>query len=244
MMRSFVFLAALLFPLPGVAAQSAQASSAVVVSTPPGRSCELAELPGDLPVGNEVLDSAALIGPLSSTARMLLTLRFEDAGRRASVAVLETDRDSAVNESLRAGIQAAVRLPQKGIKSVWAIRLRVVGGLAPVLTIERSVFCSVKPRSQVPTGIVTIITEQDTTRIVDSTVRARPQRQQRVQLAGVLHISARGEITEVMLTSSSSEQETEQFSKQWRRIRFLPALLDGFPVAVRYDTESERSTPE
>jgi hypothetical protein len=231
-----------LFALAGVPILPAQGG--LPNPTPQGRKCYPAELPGEIPAGNEVVDSAALVGPLAHPAQLLLSLRFENNGRRPTVAVLESDRDSAVTESLRAAIQAAARAPSPELKAVWAIRLRVVGGVASSLTLEQSTFCPAEPRGGTPSAIVTLPARVDSTAVIDTSMRVPPAQREQVRLAATLRVSSTGEVTEVTMTTSSGQRFSDnQFAARWRRMRFFPALLDGVPVAVTYDTESEQSIP-
>jgi len=213
-----------------------------VITTPPGRKCAPAEHPEELPGGNQLVDSLALSHLLSAPSHLLLTVRFEQSGQRASVNVLESDQDAAITELLRAGIERATRVPQPGSVPVWAVRLRLTGGPVSTLTIEQSVFCQAAPRGGRPSDQVTILTG-DTAVVEDTLKKSRPERR-RVRLTASLQISAAGEVQEVILDAGSGRPESdEEFIGRWKRLRFYPALLDGFPVAVTYDTNSERSSP-
>ena len=79
----------------------------------------------------------------------------------------------------------------------------------------------------------------------DTVQRVPVGERQEIRLAALLHVSASGAVTDVTLTTRSGQRYADsQFVTSWRRMRFLPALLDGIPVAVTYDTDTEQSTPE
>jgi hypothetical protein len=106
------------------------------------------------------------------------------------------------------------------------VRVRVVGGAAPAVTLERALFCEPRPAS----------------------IQARPRRiyvtmrvGDRLQAPGGIvrfiadaEVSETGQVGEIALLRPSGVREIDDEIVRFVRIRpFLPALLDGTPVPSR-----------
>ncbi len=108
------------------------------------KGCEETRNPKQLPPARDVLDSADAILELKESNLladdMRFSLLFEGSDSFPRVRLLETTDPRAAMVLLRS------IWPQKPSEP-WAVRVHVVGGSTPSLTLERSIYCPPTPES-------------------------------------------------------------------------------------------------
>ena len=190
---------------------------------PQERRCEESRIPARLPAPGALLDSARAIADL--TARQLPA-----RGLLFSLVYNEDDSLPQLRPLDSAGTAAAdllskSLLPQQPT-GYWGVRVRVVGGTAPALALERSRYCPPLPASiqARPLQIVAEIRVGDRVRPVGWIVR----------IIADAEISETGQVWEIALLRPSGVREIdEEILHNVRIRRFLPALVDGLPVPSR-----------
>jgi len=103
-----------------------------------GTGCADSKYPEPLPAPNALVDSAHAIGDLGAFADpakpMLFSVYFNTGDSVAHVRALE-------NQDAAAGVTLANYVRHAHPGEFWAFRVRLAGGDAPALTIERSTYC-------------------------------------------------------------------------------------------------------
>lgn len=189
----------------------------------PQRRCEESKTPGTLPAVGALLDSARAIADLTAGDVPAGGLLFS---------LIYTDEDSLPQaRRLDSAATAAADVLAKSLRPLrptayWAVRVRVVGGVAPAVTLERSRYCPPLPASiqARPRRFVVTMRLGDRVRSVGTTVR----------FIADAEISETGQVWEIALVRPSGVREIDEEILRYVRIRpFLPALLDGTPVPSR-----------
>jgi len=177
------------------------------------KSCGETKYPKNLPAPREIIDSADAIAKLKLSGRLAANMLF-------NLTYAEGDSLPLVRALEGADPQAALLLfrvvrPHKP-SGIWALRVRVVGGDTPALTLERSIYCPPEPGPGLhPEGIPVRVT-------VDFEVL----------------VAADGTPLRVrMLQSSGLSDLDEQMIREWQQRQFQPALLDGAPIQGLYRTD-------
>jgi hypothetical protein len=194
------------------------------------KDCEETRNPEQLPPARDVLDSAAAITELTATNLLADDMRF-------SLLFEETDSFPRVRPLETADPRAAMVLlrsiwPQKP-SDPWAVRVHVVGGSTPSLTLERSTYCPPTPESgsRLPTRITVQIRPGD---------HRPPLGTQHVRIHLEALIDEGGVPSNVRITQSSGMSDLDdEILKQWQGRRFHPALIDGEPVRALYRTDGQ-----
>jgi hypothetical protein len=116
---------------------------------------------------------------------------------------------------------------------IWAVRVRVVGGDTPALTLERSIYCPPEPNpgphaAGIPVRVM-----------VEGRPGDRPPPASgRVRIDFEVLVAADGTPLRVqMLQSSGLSDLDEQLIREWQQRQFQPALLDGAPIQALYRTD-------
>jgi len=194
------------------------------------KGCEETRTPKQLPPARDVLDSADAILELTQAnvlaADMRFSLLFDGSDSLPRVRLLETTDPRAAIVLLRS------IWPQKP-SDPWAVRVHVVGGATPSLSLERSIYCPPSPesRSPFPTRISVQMKPGD---------RRPPPGTQRVQIRVEALIDEGGIPSNVRITQSSGMSDLDdEILKQWESRRFHPALIDGEPIRAMWRTDGQ-----
>ncbi len=194
------------------------------------KGCEETRNPKQLPPAHEVLDSADAILELKEANvladDMSFSLFFEESDSFPRVRLLETIDPKAAMVLLRS------IWPEKPSEP-WAVRVHVVGGSTPSLTLERSIYCPPTPESgsPFPTRIAVQMKPGD---------RRPPPGTRRVHIRLEALIDEGGVPSNVTLTQPSGMSDLDdEILKQWEGRRFHPALIDGTPIRAVFRTDGQ-----
>src|SRR5262245_61075692 len=155
--------------------------------------CRPTEAPRKLPAPSTLVDSARAIAGLAEFATaaptMVFSLVFGEHDSLPDVRPLEGASLSAAAAFVR-----AVR-PQKP-SGLWAIRVRVVQGDVPALTLERSVYC---PPYPLGTGAPVSVLM----RVPSGGLSPMSQTRERVRISFQVLVTEQGQATDVRMIQSS-----------------------------------------
>jgi hypothetical protein len=191
------------------------------------RRCQESRTPGKLPAAGLLLDSARAVSEL--TARelpaegLLFSLVYNEDDSLPQARRLDST-GTALADIL------AKSLHPQAPTGYWGVRVRVVGGATPGLSLERSQYCppvaaSIQAR---PRQFIAAIRMGDRERPVGSTVR----------FIADADVSETGQVWEISLLRPSGVREiAEEILHNVRIRRFMPATLDGTPVPGRVRVE-------
>jgi hypothetical protein len=189
----------------------------------PERRCKESKAPGKLPAVGTLLDSARAVADLTAgevpPGGLLFSLIYNDEDSLPQTRRLDSAATAA------ADLLAKSLRPQRPTE-YWGVRVRVIGGAAPALTLERSRYCpalaaSIQAR---PRRFVVAMRRGDRVRAVGTTVR----------FIADAEISETGQVWEIALLRPSGVREIDEEILRYVQIRpFRPALLDGTPVPSR-----------
>jgi len=196
------------------------------------RHCGPAEKPTTLPPVRAVLDSARVVQGLSASLLapkgVLLSLVYTQFDSFPQIHVLDASIDSA---SL---LLAHAVVPEKS-KQPWAVRVRIAGVRgdsgtdAVALTLERSVYC--------PPVLVTR-PELRELLLVQSRPGDRVMPNLSFRINADVIIAPTGLVSDVRLSQSSGFRDLDdQLVQTLRMRRYLPALVDGFPITSWWRTD-------
>ncbi len=196
------------------------------------RHCEPAAKPATLPPVSALLDSARIVHGLSASVLApngeVLSLLYSESDSFPQIHVLDASIDSA------GLLLANAVVPQKS-KQPWALRLRIAGvrgdsgADAVALTLERSVYC--------PPVLVTR-PELRELLLVQSHPGDRVMPNLSFRINADVIIAPTGLVSEVRLSQSSGLRDfDDQLVQTLRMRRYLPALIDGFPITSWWRTD-------
>jgi Gram-negative bacterial TonB protein C-terminal len=194
--------------------------------------CKPTQSPRTLPVAHAILDSTGAIQDLS-TARLLrdsmtFSLLYRAPDSLPSVRPLDSLDAPAARVLTRA-------LWPQTPSDVWAVRVHIVGGAAPAVTIERSSYCPPLPP---PDGGPTAHTRA----VMMATTP--PAGTRRVVVKFEALISELGQVLSVRITQSSRMRDIDDaIVRDVMLATFKPALLDGLPVQALYRSDGESPRP-
>ncbi len=194
------------------------------------KGCEETRNPKQLPPARDIIDSADAILELKESNLladdMRFSLLFEGSDSFPRVRLLETTDPRPAMVLLRS------IWPQKPSEP-WAVRVHVVGGSTPSLTIERSIYCPPTPESgsPFPTRIAVQMKPGD---------RRPPPGTRRVHIRLEALIDEGGVPSDIRITQSSGMSDLDDgILKQWQGRRFHPALIDGEPIRAVFRTDGQ-----
>ncbi len=190
------------------------------------RECRETRNPKHLPSPGSLIDSAAVLAQLAALNEPFDTMVF-------SLFLNEPDSVPQVRSVRGADASAAVVLarflrPQK--PDNWGIRVRVVRGASPTLTLERSTYClPVPPVVNVYYGSVKVV--------LIHLGESFPRTGVAFVRLEVL-VSENGEPLNVKVLESSGIKDLDDaIVRDWQAKRFEPAQLDGYPLKAVYRTD-------
>lgn len=182
--------------------------------------CESAQYPKKLPAVNALVDSARIVRGLSPTdlapKGILFSLVYSGSDSFPQIHVIESSIDSAGLLLTNAFV------PQKS-KQPWAVRLRVSAANAAV-TLERSTYC--------PPVLATRQQVLYESFLVNLSPGDRYMRNLAIRIKADVMLSRTGSVEEVRLSQTTGMRDyDEQIVQFFRMKRYLPALIDGFPMS-------------
>jgi len=194
------------------------------------KDCEATRTPKQLPPAKDVVDSADAILELKEANLLVDDMRFslffDGSDSFPRVRLLETTDPTAAVVLLRS------IWPEKPSEP-WAVRVHVVGGATPSLTLERSIYCPPTPESgsPFPTRIAVQMKPGD---------RRPPPGTQRVNIRLEALIDEGGVPSNVRITQPSGVSDLDdEILKQWQGRHFHPALIDGQPIRAVWRTDGQ-----
>ncbi len=213
-------------------ASAVLAAGLMAVQTPERR-CEVSNTPGQLPAVGALLDSARAVAELTAgggggavpAGGFLFSLIYNDEDSLPETRGLDSATAAAVD-------RLAKSLRPRRPTEYWGVRVRVVGGATPALTLERSLYCPPVPRSVQarPRRLVATMRVGDRSRSLGTTVRFILDAE----------ISEAGDVEGVSLVRPTGVREIDDEILRLVRIRpFLSALLDGTPVPSRLQVHGQ-----
>lgn len=191
------------------------------------RKCDETKSPKRLPAPSALVDSARAIADLASFEKppdgLVFSLLFYDGDSLPITRPLE-------GVEPRAALVLGRALRSQKPAGLWAVRVRVVGGVSPALTLARSVYCApvltgrpslpfqsrieIRPDDRMPTS-------HRTTRIVVEVL-----------------VAETGQVATVRLVPPSGIRELDdEITRTWQASRFLPALMDSVPMEAWYRSD-------
>jgi len=209
-----------------------------------GTGCADTQFPPDLPPPSALVDSAHAIVDLAAFAGpkpMVFSLVFQAGDSVAQVRALDKN-DAAAAVTLA---NYARRAPPR---ELWAFRVRIAGGDAPALTLERSMYCPpVSREGDVPfatratiTGSVAVAGNPRPIEQSGSGVTADPGSV--VPVEALISVDGRVVLGRVVQSSGSPDRDA-RMAQAMRRLKFEPATLDGQPVQAVFRSRGESPRP-
>jgi TonB family protein len=194
------------------------------------KDCGATRSPKHLPAAGALLDSAKTIGEFAVLAGpqgdMLFSLRFDDSDSLPKVRPLE-GADARGTLILAHSVR-----PQKR-SGVWAVRVRVTGGAAAAVSIERSMYCPPAPEPGPNANVsVTMMVQVQPGDRLPASGRARVTFEVRVDETGTVS-------TIRLIESSGTREIDERLTQDMQMRRFQPALLDGAPIPGVYRSDGQ-----
>ncbi|MGH7520161.1 MAG: energy transducer TonB [Gemmatimonadales bacterium] len=195
----------------------------------PVRRCRDSNNPRKLPALGALLDSARAVGELDALPLpangLVISLLYDEEDSLPDARPLATD--SATARAAR--IIADAARPQRP-NGVWAVRLRMEGGSVVGLAVQRSTYCP---------PVLTGVPARNRRVVVDlRDSDRRPPTGTLVKFIAEAEILEDGSVGEVRVVRSSEMKSLdEEIVRDIRLRRYLPALLDGFPVPGWYRTD-------
>jgi hypothetical protein len=197
----------------------------------PKRRCRESNTPRKLPAAGALLDSARAVGELRELPvpadGLVFSLVYNEEDSLPDARPLATD--SAAARAARVLADAA--RPQRP-NGIWAVRVRMVGGdgSLPRLSVQRSTYCP---------PVLTGVPARNRRVVVDLRDSDRPPPTGTiVKFIAEAEILEDGSVGEVRVVRSSEMTSLdEEIVRDIRLRRYLPALLDGFPVPGWYRTD-------
>jgi len=207
--------------------------------------CADTKYPPELPAPSALVDSVHAMNDLAAFAAsskpMVFSVVFNQGDSVAHVRALD-QRDAAAAVSLA----NYVRREPPG--ELWAFRVRIAGGDAVTLTLERSTYCPpVSREGDVPfatrvtiTGSVAVAGNPSPLPPSGSSITADPS--SIVHVEALISVDGRVIVGRVVQSSGSPERDARMVQAM-KRVRFEPAKLDGQPVQAVFRSRGESPRP-
>jgi hypothetical protein len=204
--------------------------AALALLQTPERTCGPTEQPKTLPAVSALVDSARIVrgltGPDLAPHGILFSLVYGESDSFPQVHVLESSIDSA------GLLLVNTFVPQKP-KKLWAVRLRVSAAAAPTVTLERSIYCLprlAQTQDRLSDNFLINVSPDD-----------RYLRNLNIRIKANVIIAENGVVAEVQLSQSTGFRDyDDQIVQFFRMRRYLPALIDGFPVTSWWRSDGQR----
>ncbi len=202
----------------------------------PGRHCQIVAGDAPLPDVATVLDTAGMpeylrqAGITASSGYALFSLRFDSAGKPVRARLIE----ATIADSLAMPLQQAVSsaLLERVPPSPLAARLRIDFAPTPAYRLGKSEYCN-------PVLVGTRGSSAGTS-IGRATGGVGLTTVERLKYE--VEISSAGEVTGVRFLAPTSIQTEDALRRAIMEQHWMPALDDGLPVAVRYNSATTVSS--
>jgi hypothetical protein len=204
------------------------------------KGCQETKYPAQLPAPSAVVDSAHAIADLAMFAGpkpMVFSLVFNKGDSVPRIHPLDKN-DAAAGQALYSYVK------HQPAADLWAIRVKIAGGDAPSLTLERSQYCPPEPTAG--EGRIMSITGQVAGPGSRTLMRTGPD----VSLGhgkDVLYealIGADGHVLLVrVLTNSDNGESNADVVQMVQRQHFKPATLDDDPLTALFRSGGESPRP-
>jgi len=210
-----------------------------------GSGCRETTYPPTLPTPNALVDSAHAVADLAAFAApskpMVFSVVFNEGDSIAHVRALDKN-DAAAAVTLA---NYARRAPPR---ELWAFRVRIAGGDAPALTLERSMYCPpVSREGDMPfarratiTGSVAMAGGPPPIERPSSGVTVDPG--SIVPVEALISVDGRVVVGRVLRSSGTPDGDARMVQAM-KRLRFEPAKLDGQPVQAVFRSLGESPRP-
>ena len=210
-----------------------------------GTGCRETTFPPALPAPNALVDSAHAIADLALFAApskpMVFSVVFNAGDSIAHVRAL--DKNNAA-----AAVTLANYVRRAPPRELWAFRVRIAGGDAPALTLERSMYCPPVSRE----GDVPFATRVSMTASVVVGSNPRPIEQPGsgvtadpgsvVPVVALISVDGSVVVGRVVQSSGSPDRDARMVQAM-SRLKFEPAKLDGQPVQAVFRSRGESPRP-
>jgi hypothetical protein len=194
-----------------------------------------------LPAPSGLVDSSDALSELTAFHALRDSMRFTLVFPGGDSVPLIHPLDTT--DTLAAAVLARAIWPQKP-GDLWAIQVRVSGGSAPSLTVQRAMYCppAVKQGSNQPfrTGVGELrYQSRDGIQRpgLPPGAHAPPRRLNAVFEVVVTDTGAVRHVK--MISGSGVEAYDQQYEKYVGQLKFDPALIDGLPVEAVYRTDKK-----
>ena len=211
-----------------------------------GTGCRETTYPPTLPAPNALVDSAHAIADLAPFAApskpMVFSVVFNAGDSIAHVRALDKNAAAAAAVTLANYVRPAPP------RELWAFRVRIAGGDAPALTLERSMYCPPVSRE----GDVPFATRVSMTASVVVGSNPRPIEQPGsgvtadpgsvVPVVALISVDGSVVVGRVVQSSGSPDRDARMVQAM-SRLKFEPAKLDGQPVQAVFRSRGESPRP-
>jgi len=211
-----------------------------------GTGCRETTYPPTLPAPNALVDSAHAIADLAPFAApskpMVFSVVFNAGDSIAHVRALDKNAAAAAAVTLANYVRPAPP------RELWAFRVRIAGGDAPALTLERSMYCPPVSRE----GDVPFATRVSMTASVVVGSNPRPIEQPGsgvtadpgsvVPVVALISVDGSVVVGRVVQSSGSPDRDARMVQAM-SRLKFEPAKLDGQPVQALFRSRGESPRP-
>lgn len=210
-----------------------------------GTGCRETTYPPTLSAPNALVDSAHAIADLAAFAApskpMVFSVVFSAGDSIAHVRALRKN-DAA------AAVILANYVRRAPPRELWAFRVRIAGGDAPALTLERSMYCPpVSREGDVPfatrvtmTGSVVVGSNPRPIEQPGSGVTADPS--SIIPVAALISVDGNVVVGRVVQPSGNPDRDARMVQVM-SRLKFEPAKLDGQPVQAVFRSRGESPRP-
>ena len=220
------------------------APAVVAVLAAQGSGCADTKYPDTLFTANALVDSAHAIGDLAAFAdpskAMVFSVSFSEGDSVAYVRALN-ENDAAAAVSLTNYVRHAAP------RALWAFRIRITGGDAPALTVERSKYCPpVSREGDVPFATrvrisIPVVVGTNPSPIESPGSGVTPEG--RIVLVEAL-ISVDGRVIVGHLVESTGNSDWDaSMEHNMRNLKFEPATLDGQPIQAVFRSRGQSPRP-
>lgn len=191
------------------------------------RKCDDMRNPKELPSLSALIDSARALAEFTAVGvpadGMVFSLLFNETDS------LPFPRPLAAVGPRALGVLRRTLLPLKPV-GLWAVRVRVVGGATPALTLERSEYCppALAERTFAP------VSPSVTVR-ADAPSDRRPTLKRPTRVVLEVLVAETGDASSIRVVQSSGLRDVDdELVRVWQTRRFLPASIDGVPLPALY----------
>ena len=200
------------------------------------RTCPVATVPAQLPAVPAVVDVVALRVALDSllaeapaVGDMVFSVRFKKDGEDEWVKGISAAADVSIHEAAARIISGHLKNPGPAPEP-WSFRLHVIPADTVQFRVSRSEVCPVERVGEADAPIARTLTFRVAgSSAIDEIRRAR-------DFAVIVEVSSTGKVATARIREGSGSRIMDEQALRAARLgRYRPALVDGIPVAGRYE---------